>query len=297
MEAMRLNKLLDSFNLQADVVKNRLTDLLVTVSDGRIPNSDVLKRFTADMGTLVSGYNLLRSEAQAVLNVEEMPEEGSKASAYIDAVNNSKSRLIKLQLERAEAILKRFLKVRSHIAEYEAALSPFKEKAADVLNELSEENIDIIVSATKAPELFLEALDIDNINGPEGFRVLGEINKHYPMQIQWGLAGGQYFIDESVEKDTDIAHAKEQKAEEAVAGKEDASENEGVAENILTESIDTDNVEIELSNEEEKVIHADAKEQSQKQEAEEIEESALTILNAKNRVKNSSPSASSLKKR
>ena len=45
MEAMRLNKLLDSFNLQADVVKNRLTDLLVTVSDGRIPNSDVLKRF------------------------------------------------------------------------------------------------------------------------------------------------------------------------------------------------------------------------------------------------------------
>ena len=56
MEAMRLNKLLDSFNLQADVVKNRLTDLLVTVSDGRIPNSDVLKRFTADMGTLVSGY-------------------------------------------------------------------------------------------------------------------------------------------------------------------------------------------------------------------------------------------------
>ena len=296
MEAMRLNKLLDSFNLQADVVKNRLTDLLVTVSDGRIPNSDVLKRFTADMGTLVSGYNLLRSEAQAVLNVEEMPEEGSKASAYIDAVNNSKSRLIKLQLERAEAILKRFLKVRSHIAEYEAALSPFKEKAADVLNELSEENIDIIVSATKAPELFLEALDIDNINGPEGFRVLGEINKHYPMQIQWGLAGGQYFIDESVEKDTDIAPAEEQKAEEAVARKEDASENEGVAENILTESIDTDNVEIELSNEEEKVIHADAKEQSQKQEAEEIEESALTILNAKNRVKNSSPSASSLKK-
>ena len=29
MEVMKLNKLLDSFNLQADVVKNRLADLLV----------------------------------------------------------------------------------------------------------------------------------------------------------------------------------------------------------------------------------------------------------------------------
>ncbi len=35
MEVMKLNKLLDSFNLQADVVKNRLADLLVIVITSR----------------------------------------------------------------------------------------------------------------------------------------------------------------------------------------------------------------------------------------------------------------------
>lgn len=281
MEVMKLNKLLDSFNLQADVVKNRLADLLVIVSDGRIPNAETLKLYTADMDTLVSGYSQLRDEAQAILDTEEMPEEGSKASAYVDAVNNSKSRLIKLRLERAEVILKRFLKVKSLIDEYEAALSPFKVKATDALSELSEENIDTMISETKAPELFLAALDTENINGPEGFRVLGEINKYYPMQIQWGLAGGQYFVDESV--DTDIAPAEELKMEETVVEKEDSFGNERDAEN-------------ELLIEEENVIHTDNIDWVQKQETAEIEEPKLAILNARNRVKNSSPSASSFKK-
>ena len=71
----------------------------------------MLKYFNADMNTLVFEYGRLKNEAQTVLSIEEMPEEGSKASAYVDVINNSKSRLIKLQLNKAEAILKRFLKV------------------------------------------------------------------------------------------------------------------------------------------------------------------------------------------
>ena len=102
MEAKKLNELLDLFNTQADSVKNRLTDLLVTVSDERIPDEETLKSFNNDMDTLVSEYDLLKNEAQSVLAVDEMPKEGSKASAYVEAINNSKSRLIKLQLEKAK---------------------------------------------------------------------------------------------------------------------------------------------------------------------------------------------------
>ena len=37
MNAEKLNELLNSFNAQANSVKNELTELLVIVSDGRIP--------------------------------------------------------------------------------------------------------------------------------------------------------------------------------------------------------------------------------------------------------------------
>ena len=202
----------------------------------------MLKYFNADMNTLVFEYGRLKNEAQTVLSIEEMPEEGSKASAYVDVINNSKSRLIKLQLNKAEAILKRFLKVRSFIAEYEAAFSPFKSKAADVLHEISEENIDDMFSEAEAPELFLEALDTENINGPEGFRILGEINKYYPMQVQWGLAGGQYFTDKSAYIEIAVTSAEEASEEvivEDVRIKE-FSENESDSGNKISEGVTED---------------------------------------------------------
>lgn len=104
MEAKKLNELLNSFNVQADSVKNSLTDLLVTVSDGRIPNEETLKTFNASINILVLEYEQLKTEAQAVLKAEEMPVAGSKASAYVEAINNSKSRMIKRQVKK----LKRF---------------------------------------------------------------------------------------------------------------------------------------------------------------------------------------------
>lgn len=303
MEAKKLNELLDLFNTQADTVKNRLTDLLVTVSDGRIPDTKTLKSFNTDMDTLVSEYDLLKNEAQSVLDADEMPKEGSKASAYVEAINNSKSRLIKLQLEKAEAVLERFLKVKSLIAEYEAVLFPFKTKAADVLHEISKENINDMISEIEAPAFFLEALDTENINSPEGFRMLGEINKYYPMQVQWGLAGGQYFIDEPVDTEEAFVSGEEKVREEASVEDvkvEDSSEKESNSENELLEDV------VEDSHTPEKVakIAEDSTDSSdelnleQKQETEEAadEDVQLGILIATNRVKNSSPSASSFKK-
>lgn len=177
MEVGKLNELLDSFQIHAESLKTRLTDLLVIVSDGRIPREDILRSFHEEMDILISEYTQLKCGARDVLNAEEMPEEGSRASAYVEAVSRSRSRFIKLQMEKANAILRRFLKVKSPIAEYETVLLPFKSKAADVLQKISEENIEELISETTAPELFLEALDTENINGAEGFRVLGEINK------------------------------------------------------------------------------------------------------------------------
>lgn len=299
METKKLNELLESFIAQADTVKNRLTDLLVTVSDYRIPDARTLQSFNADMDTLMSKYGQLRDEAKIVLSDEEMPKEGSKASEYVDAINNSKSRLIKFQLKKSEAILKRFLRVKSLMAEYDVALSPFKAKAADVLHEISEENIEEMILEIKAPEMFLEALDIEDINGPEGFRVLGEINKYYPMQVQWGLAGGQYFVDKSIEL---AASIEEQVLKEAIVENVNTEEHSEGASDFVNEIsgnvvVDNHMAEKILEITEKSIELSDDVVHEQKRKKEETDDDSQTeIIMANNRVKDSSPSASSFKK-
>lgn len=187
MEAQKIDELLNQFNIQADSVRNKITNLLVTVSNGRIPDEEETTAFNVDMDALVSYYNQIKKEAENVLSEDEMPKGNSKAADYVAAVSKSKSRLAKLQIEKAESVLQRFLMVKSLIAEYEEALSPFQKKATEALKELSEENIDRIIQATEGPESFLKALSAENINSPEGFQILGEVSKFFPMQVQWGL--------------------------------------------------------------------------------------------------------------
>lgn len=305
MEAMRLNELLDSFNTQADSVKNKLNDLLVTVSDGRVPGKDELQLFNADMDTLVSEYGKLKEEAESILTADEMPKDGSKASEYVEAVANSKSRIIKLQLEKAESVLRRFLKVKSLIAEYETALSPFKEKAAEVLKNLSEDNIDKMLPETEAPELFLKALDTENIKGQEGFKILGEINKYYPMEVQWGLVGKQYIIDKEAEvedkAESSVEDPIEQKAEvlETDSMDKEQQEAEVVAEEEAAEPTAESNpteateltIDISSDDTETKETTANAEEQGVK-----VPEEQEVLLTAINKVKSGAPSASSFKK-
>lgn len=206
MESM--NHLLDLFDKQATSVKERLTSLLVTVSDGRVPDKIIMNNLNSDMEILLSKYEKLKSKAQSLIDASEMPEEGSRASAYVEAVNNSRNRMMKLRLEKAEAILRRFLKVKSLISGYENAISPFKTKAAEVLNEISEDDIDNYTLETEASELFLKALDTDNLTGKEGFPILNEISKHYPSQVQWGLIGKNYFVDDSAEPKNEVHQEK-----------------------------------------------------------------------------------------
>lgn len=309
MEIERLNELLDSFNIQADTVKKKLTDLLVIVSDGRVPSKDELKLFNADMDGLVDGYDQLKEEAQNVLSAEEMPKDGSRAAEYVEAVVNSKSRIIKLKLEKAETILQKFLKVRSLIAEYETAISPFKEKAAEVLDEMSEENIDKLFPETKALELFLEALELENINSPEGFKLLGEINKYYPMQVQWGLAGGQYFIDENAK--TEKVEAYSEIASETYEAETSNVEEEKVEKTVDQPATVVDDAKKENDNsksaekikesdkESEKIESGDIvadRNDDEGKHTEESDKAPSDILSATNRPKTGSPSASSFKK-
>lgn len=302
MEAKKLNELLDSFNVQADSVKNKLTNLLVIVSDGRVPGKEELQSFNVDMDTLVSEYDQLKEEVESILTADELPKDGSRAAEYVEAVANSNSRIIKLKLEKAESVLQRFLKVKSRIVEYETALSPFKEKAAGVLKELSEDNIEKLFPETEAPEIFLKALDTENINDPEGFKILEEINRYYPMQIQWGLVGRQYFVDESQEiklQNNESAERPIENTDEVAVADDKQQEAEIVSEKVTKEAT-TEEHQAEIAEElTEEMSGKFAKNQTSATVDEQMEdelEAQKDILTAINRVKSGTPNASSFKK-
>lgn len=301
MEANNLNELLNLFNSQADSVKQRLTEMLVKVSDGKVPDKEEVLLFNNDMDALISEFDHIKREAESVLSSDELPNDGSSAKEYVDAVSNSKSRIIKIQLEKAESVLTRFLKVKSLITEYESALSPFKEKAAEVLKTISEENIEQMLSEADAPELFLKALDTENINGPDGFQILGEINKYYPMQVQWGLVGRQYFIDETQKAEIQTDEPVDQAIEHIDDNMVSAPQSEESAEtNIVSDKEDETPPTIKSSSteaeemrcEDEPLEEDTVKEKEIVEKTEEVEETLV----ATNKVKQGSPSASSFKK-
>ena len=93
--------------------------------------------------------------------------------------------------------LTRFTKIRAKLSEYALALKPYQDAAANLLKELSEETVEETTNVTVAHEALLDAIGVENVHSPEGFALLEEVNKHYPMQIQWGLVGHQYYIDTS----------------------------------------------------------------------------------------------------
>ncbi len=236
MEEHKMKELLNFFNKQSVCVQNRLSDILAKVSDGRVPNKDELRLYYSEMDSLIEKYNKLKEEAESILDPEEMPSEGCKAIEYIEAVANSKRRRIELQLEKVEGVLQKFLKVKSLITEYETAVIPFKKKAAEVLKTLSKENVEQMLSEMEAFELFLEAIEKNN---QERYKLLKEIDKHYPREVQWGLSGGLYFIDNNLK----IEIKSDESAVKLTENKCDAEDTtignvKEVAEEISNEKID-----------------------------------------------------------
>lgn len=300
MEDKNLNKLLDSFNCQAGTTKTGLANLLAKVSDGRVPDKDEIESVNSDMDKLIAKYEQLKREAENILTPDEFPETGCRAVDYVDAVAQSRSRMIRLKLEKAEAILQEFLKVKSQIIAYEAAISPFRNKASALLKELSGENIERILPETKGPEFFLKALEIENITtSPEGMNILDEISKHYPKEVQWGLIGRNYFIDKNVNENTEtesriqLTETESSKSEAGIK----VVQNKGTDSSSVPDSSGTDKVQ-EINKSEDEVKEKESDESSDIVENEEngTTRDEAEVFTAINKVKTGSPSASSFKK-
>ena len=198
-----ITAMIASFDEQSEIVNSRLTSLLSAVKEGRVPTAEDLNSLENCVSILQNSYDRIFNYAQETVTPQELPKDGSPVSELVSAIENSQVRYLEEQLGRTKATLTRFLAVKSLIEEYSNALRPYQEKAAALLEQLGEKTVEAIIPQVQAPELFLKALDMDDlIRNPDGLKMMKSVQDYYPdMEIYLGLIGKQFFLDPSGEKD------------------------------------------------------------------------------------------------
>lgn len=198
MQKKTITDLLASFNEQSDKVKICLTDLLDVVKDGRVPTAEAMSSLDSCVADLRTRYNAIYAVAKDSVAPEELPECGVAAHNIAAAVENSRKKYLDEQLERATAVLKKFISIKSLIDDYATALAPYQSAASSLLAQLAEDTVEKLLPETEAPEIFLEAMQADNIHSPSGIELMTKVQQNYPnMAITMGLLTNQFYFETS----------------------------------------------------------------------------------------------------
>lgn len=195
MQKKEIADLLVSFDEQSDKVKTCLADLLDVVKSGRVPTQEAMTGLDCCVVDLRIRYNAVYAAARDSLAAEELPACGVPASDIVDAVINSQKKYLSEQLNRAAAILKKFISVKSLIDGYAAALAPYQTEAALILEQMAEDTVEALLPETESSEIFLEAMQEKNIHNMTGIELMTRVQQKFPdMAITMGLLTGQYFF-------------------------------------------------------------------------------------------------------
>ena len=301
---------LEQFDLLAESTQARLTGIMALLTDKRVPSKEEITALDDEFEALRTNYEDAVELAKSRILGEELPPKGSGLKDYATAIETSSSMMIKKQIEKAALILERFTRIRAKLSEYALALKPYQEAAADLLKELSEETIEEIASTTVAQEALLGAIEAENIHSPEGFALLEEVNKHYPMQIQWGLVGHQYYVETAEEKhisdESDRFAQEEPCSSEAVVNNETTvqvetsdrvAEPADISADICQPEIEAREAEVPLHDEVSQLSSAEVPSVESPVVQETLpDEIASEFISPVNKIKTGNPSASSFRK-
>lgn len=200
MNIQDIELFLDSFNEQANNVREQLTTLLVTVSDGKVPSVDVISVFNKDIDDLRTKYDGIYQAVQSMVGVDQILEEGKNVNTYVEMAKNSRIRVLREQMEQAKSILTKFISIKSKLDTYTQALRPYQDAAIELLSQISEDTIGEILPKTDASKIFLSAMEFENIGASdEGILLMDEIRQHYSWTVQMGLAAKQYWLEEGAD--------------------------------------------------------------------------------------------------
>ena len=208
---MNIEELFQDFDLYAEKSKNQLTGMLAVISEGKVPSRESVSQLDLSIANLRVKYESVVQAASSQLDDDEMPNENASAVEYLEAFKNSKSLRLKQQIEYSKECLQKFIRVRSLVAQYTEALSPFQAQALDLLQTLSSENnieIDDVEKATASHKVFLAAIECHDNESDEGIALFDQVAEYYPIRIYTGVVTNKYYIDNTITLDDALDLAK-----------------------------------------------------------------------------------------
>ncbi len=213
--ALNIDDLFTDFNKYAGESKAKLEQMLSTISAGRIPSAESREELNKVIKNLCDKYETMKEIAENELSSEEIPELGSAISTYYDAIKNSKSTLWKDKIKEIEKILTKFVSVQSLVSKYTLALEPLQKEAESLLSRIDngdEVDIEEMAEEVAGPELFIKAMECEDLNTDEGFEILDSLldDYSYPIYVTRGLSTKSYFIpEEMTSREADVETSPE----------------------------------------------------------------------------------------
>ncbi len=202
-KTLEIDELLIEFNKYAEISKSKLESILSIISDGRIPSINDRQELDSVIESLCDKYEMVRSIAEGELNNNELPQDGSSIVVYYEALKNSKATLLKNQLNEARSILQKYISVQSLVANLTLALEPFQKDAENLLERIAEgkiSSIEEIGDEIAGPQLFMKALECEDLNTDEGNEMLDSLEEKfsYPSRVTRGLSSRSYFVSKDI---------------------------------------------------------------------------------------------------
>ena len=295
--------LMDLFSTAAENAKSHANNLLKSISEGYVPESNVVQALNMDIKQMQGHYSELLQVAKSSLSDDELPDEQT-ASNLFNAISEKQRRAFEKRILSACLTLQKFLSVKSYIETYSLALEPFQKKAELLIKEIDAGSYNSIEETTVFEDsaVFLRALEIEDLESEEGLQLLDSLNERFPVKVQIGLARKQYYLDENsryekeekLESDSIVINDLVQSDETLISSDtEEKADSDNLSHNEAgKDSADLPDVTI-IENE-----STDNENQSDdKVDSQVFDEGSLSeLFTATNHIKRSTPSASAFKK-
>lgn len=240
-----IEELYTEFSRCAEGAKLHLQTMLTQISEGRAPDTESVKTLNESISDLKQKYKDVREAALSELSSDDLPEAGSSAISYVEAVRNSMALRLKRMLDGAEKCLEKFISVRSLVDAYAKALAPFQDDASEMLAKIrngADLRLEDVEEYVTAPKTFMDAVECEDKNSDAGLELCDKVDKFYPPRVGKGVVAGQYFID-AADKDSGEAQNGQAAAEST------ASENKIAESSVADKSPSEKSTEFKVRDE------------------------------------------------
>lgn len=231
-------KLLDEYKCAVQTLDRQWGDIRAIISGGFAPSRECADNFVQSMERLQKSYDAIQSAAREVIS--EQVADSCAVQTYVELIEQQQRE--NAECEKNRKLLQRFISVKAVSNPFAAALKPYQQAAADLLEQTeAPSETDLI-----GPSSFLSCLEMESLDGPEGEALLEQISALYPTKVYHGIMFKKYSPPENPSPEETRAERKEtvlktpppkaaeveqqKEVQEKAAGSEDASSAKDAAE-------------------------------------------------------------------